>query len=425
MKHRILNQTIMKSFVVTMSILFLTFNVCWGQGQIQRICKTCKKPIAECKYVGQHPNGSKMSPYKTAMNKGKSFYSNYNYAAAIKYYGQLFSKFPTHSTEIRNEIEKCEKIVSCQARFAAMTPELALALKKYTVKNSIGNGLVPVEKDGLCGFINLKGEEVIPCRYKNVESFHEGVARVGNSDGQTAFIDTVGNIIIPFSKQEKGRHFHKGFVGVKTSEGMGFMDLTGNITFSGKIRVWNYDCVFSEGVTAVMVGDNMYAYMNEFGDNRVEPFHAYSAYPYYHDVAPVRIDVNGKVRAALLDKFGGVWKTYEDFFDIRPFSEGLSCMVYAHNGNSKKYRVVFIDEKGRPVLVLPYHDCGNFNNGLAYYDKEIAKGWKYGYINKKGEIIINAIYDYACDFSEGFALVKKGNQWGLIDVFGNCSMSYR
>ena len=72
-----------------------------------------------------------------------------------------------------------------------------------------------------------------------------------------------------------------------------------------------------------------------------------------------------------------------------------------------------------------YHRWGNFSDGFAYFDKEVKGTWKYGYIDKKGNVIIEAIYDYACDYSEGFAMIKKGNKWGLIDKFGNCSLSYQ
>ena len=74
---------------------------------------------------------------------------------------------------------------------------------------------------------------------------------------------------------------------------------------------------------------------------------------------------------------------------------------------------------------MPYHSCGNFNDGLAYFDKEIKGGFKSGYIDKHGNVVIDAIYDYACDYSEGFAMINKGEKWGLLDKFGNCSLTYQ
>ena len=424
----------MKKIYLFLLSFVISYNV-FAQAPSKK-CPTCGLSVAKCQYKGKHPkqqssstansgNSVKTNPYSTAMKKGRDFYKTYNYSRAIQYYESLFLKFPSHSIEIRSEIEKCEEIVSHQAQHKAMTPELATALKTYKIKDGVGNGLIPVEKDGLYGYINLKGENVIPCKYKSVARFREGIARVRNKEGQTGFIDTEGNTVIPFSKKETGSCFYDGFVGTSTPEGMGFMDKKGQIVYSGKMHVYNYDCIFSEGVAAVMVGENKYAYANEFGDFRVEPFEAYNALPFFKNVAPVRIKRNGKIRAALISEFGDVIKFFEDYFEIKPFSEGLACMEYAHNGDSRKFKSVFIDEKGRPVLVLPYHSCGNFNDGLAYFDKEIKGGFKYGYIDKHGNVVIDAIYDYACDYSEGFAMINKGEKWGLLDKFGNCSLTYQ
>lgn len=47
-----------------------------------------------------------------------------------------------------------------------------------------------------------------------------------------------------------------------------------------------------------------------------------------------------------------------------------------------------------------------------------GKNGKYGFVNVLGDTVIPAIYDYAEDFSEGLALVKKFKQYKLIDTLG-------
>lgn len=223
----------MKKIYLFLLSFVISYNV-FAQAPSKK-CPTCGLSVAKCQYKGKHPkqqssstansgNSVKTNPYSTAMKKGRDFYKTYNYSRAIQYYESLFLKFPSHSIEIRSEIEKCEEIVSHQAQHKAMTPELATALKTYKIKDGVGNGLIPVEKDGLYGYINLKGENVIPCKYKSVARFREGIARVRNKEGQTGFIDTEGNTVIPFSKMETGSCFYDGFVGTSTPEGMGFMD---------------------------------------------------------------------------------------------------------------------------------------------------------------------------------------------------------
>ncbi|MDE7386583.1 MAG: WG repeat-containing protein [Muribaculaceae bacterium] len=52
----------------------------------------------------------------------------------------------------------------------------------------------------------------------------------------------------------------------------------------------------------------------------------------------------------------------------------------------------------------------------------IGIGGKWGYKNKKGEIIIPCIYDCVLAFSEGRALVKTAGKWGFIDLNGNLAI---
>ena len=43
---------------------------------------------------------------------------------------------------------------------------------------------------------------------------------------------------------------------------------------------------------------------------------------------------------------------------------------------------------------------------------------KYGFINAKGSVVINTIYDSAFYFSDGYCCIREGNQWGYIDSLG-------
>ena len=61
-----------------------------------------------------------------------------------------------------------------------------------------------------------------------------------------------------------------------------------------------------------------------------------------------------------------------------------------------------------------FDDVGNFYEGFAW----VKKDGKYGYINTKGEQVIECKFDCAWNFSEGFALVKKYGKWGYINTKG-------
>lgn len=43
---------------------------------------------------------------------------------------------------------------------------------------------------------------------------------------------------------------------------------------------------------------------------------------------------------------------------------------------------------------------------------------KWGFINKKGNIVINPSFDDVSEFNEGLAAAKVGDKWGFIDKNG-------
>lgn len=54
-----------------------------------------------------------------------------------------------------------------------------------------------IMEEGVYGFIDKTGNEIVPCKYDNARDFSEGVAAV-EGDGGWGFIDKDNNIIIPF-----------------------------------------------------------------------------------------------------------------------------------------------------------------------------------------------------------------------------------
>ncbi len=57
----------------------------------------------------------------------------------------------------------------------------------------------------------------------------------------------------------------------------------------------------------------------------------------------------------------------------------------------------------------------SFSEGLAVIKKGDKYGYKYGYIDKNGDVVIPVQFDQALGFSEGLAAVEKDGKWGFID----------
>ena len=65
---------------------------------------------------------------------------------------------------------------------------------------------------------------------------------------------------------------------------------------------------------------------------------------------------------------------------------------------------------------MPFYDnAGKFSEGLAY----IEKNFKYGFINKDNQIVIEPKYDYTLSFKKGLALVWERGKAKYINKQGN------
>ena len=115
---------------------------------------------------------------------------------------------------------------------------------------------------------------------------------------------------------------------------------------------------------------------------------------------------------ALVSKEGKLLTPFQ-YVSIQDFSEGLAVAL------TKDYKFVYLDESGRVALKLDDNikDADNFKNGLAIVRNQNKK---YGFINKRGELVIDFLYDDAEIFdSNGYAVIGENERYGLIDALGN------
>lgn len=154
-------------------------------------------------------------------------------------------------------------------------------------------------------------------------------------------------------------------------------------------------------------------FMNKQGQVVIEP--AFSRVNYFNDgVALVGeqgdwgyIDKNGKIIIEIQYR----WAT--------DFSEGLAQVLIMPEENGKKVmKTTFIDKKGNEAISKKF----DFNSSYESLFKDgitcVAQDSKWGFIDKKGDFIINPAYEAARNFSEELAPVKKEGKWGFINKEG-------
>ena len=81
----------------------------------------------------------------------------------------------------------------------------------------------------------------------------------------------------------------------------------------------------------------------------------------------------------------------------------------------------FMDKKGK-ILVRPaFEEIRAFSLGLA----QVKKEGKWGVVDRKGRVVVNFEYDYLSFFFNGFARVQKKGKWGFIDRTGKIIIPIR
>ena len=76
----------------------------------------------------------------------------------------------------------------------------------------------------------------------------------------------------------------------------------------------------------------------------------------------------------------------------------------------------FIDTKGNIMIDCIYDKVRRFSDGFAL----VKKDGKYGFIDTKGNLAIDcSAYDNVCSFEEGLSSVVKNDKFGFIDTKGN------
>ena len=90
---------------------------------------------------------------------------------------------------------------------------------------------------------------------------------------------------------------------------------------------------------------------------------------------------------------------------------------YFHEGLATFYKCGkwgFIDKKGIVVIPCIFDSAGDFSEGLA----GVKRNEKWGFVDNTGREVVPCIFDSAGDFSEGFAWVKRNKKWGFVDSTG-------
>ena len=124
--------------------------------------------------------------------------------------------------------------------------------------------------------------------------------------------------------------------------------------------------------------------------------------------------------------YGGILPNGEGGFLATP----RGGYLYDAEGYATAARLWRFDANGAAVdtgLVVEPQPGGGFSDGLAPIALWSEEGWRYGYVNARGELAIPAAFDYAENFRDGYAaartpegrvgLLRPDGSWALEPVY--------
>lgn len=329
-----------------------------------------------------------------------------------------------------------------------------------------------------CGYINTNGEEIIPLKYDDASNFSCGLGRVSILDNKF-FIDNIGNKKLVFTKKydQIGKSFDYGLLPVRFNEKWGFINTQGEEVLVPKYNAIQY---FKDGYAGfeykdkwgviklepvlstslakklrIKKGDRMDVIsMNSSTiiDSSVNVKNKEYRLveiitPKYDWVSPffdgfAIVCINNKKGA--IDTLGNIIIPVRYDY-IGHCSDGLFAFC-----QQQKYG--FLDSKGNTVIpakfstrvigdieyppydenkgepcaedygdksaeVFDYDRIGFFHDGRAL----IQKDFKYGYIDKNGNVVIPIKYKTASKFKNDCAFVSESDyrHARYIDTMGN------
>lgn len=250
--------------------------------------------------------------------------------------------------------------------------------------------------------------------------------RVDFKEGEKyGFLDSNGKEIISAEYESVGR-FCEGLVAVKKDGKYGYINKNNKLVIDYK-----YDEAgpFKDGYAIVSIG-NKKGVIDKKGKTIID-INYYKISYLLDDMFRIvkekkddseEDDVIGEEESYIYDSKGKCVTDNTFYLDgVAKFSEGLLAV------KNKNDKYGYINKKGEYVIDAKFENANDFNEGLAAVRVNKENNEKedesedlsvYGFIDKFGKFIIEPQYDYTYGFCEGLACVRKDSKYGYINKKG-------
>ena len=303
------------------------------------------------------------------------------------------------------------------------------------------------------GLIDLNGNYVLEPICHSISNWYDGIARlekvptkidVGGNwtnhlNGEYGFIKANGEMITDFSFGY-ANDFSNGLAAVNKNKKWGFIDQNGKLVipfnFDNVLYFKEEDCIASL--------NNKYGLIDRNGKWKLEnTFESLSDFTFGLSVATTKNGLLSKKKNNfIIDRNGNkIVDLPKEWTWFKPVSEKL-ILIGTTSGYPGERTYGFMDLQGRIKSKPQFYATsdnffytGQFTNGKLLVE---TKDGKKGYVNEEGEFEISNTsisknekkeiqdrpFDEVLEFSEGLALARKGEFWGVIDNNNNLVVDF-
>jgi len=262
--------------------------------------------------------------------------------------------------------------------------------------------------DGMWGFIDNNGMWKVPALYQEVQHFSEGLAAV-KKQNRWGYVDEVGREVIGCSFDTVYPFFKTKAI-VKSGENWFLIDKEGK-----RVTSLLYELIkpFSDECAAAKRGGK-WGFLDANGLEVIASR--------FHDVSNFKEGiavVEYNTRYLLINLIGKTLETDQEFDYVGDFQEGYAVTL-------KSGHLGFIDQDGNTFIPNIYIKPPNleaypsFSSGIA----AVPIGGKWGYVDVNGKEL-GKLFDKARNFHGELAPVKQGLLWGYINRKGRVVIPFQ
>lgn len=301
---------------------------------------------------------------------------------------------------------------------------ITIAYADIDVGDAFSCGLAKYKVNDKWGYIDTTGAIVIPAQWDYVSEFYDGLASVfvGTTRqglfeeipdiGQNGVINLKGEYIIPLTWCDSISTYNAKENGIVISYKNGDMKWTyeyWNIdgTKQSSTR-WDNSFDASSGLRCVCK-DGKWGYIDLKGNTVIGVQFDYAS-PFNEGLACVAVqDAKGYLSYYYIDPTGQTAISNKGWDYADWFRSGANATTVC---KSNKYAI--IDTAGNFLTDYIFDDVSYFSDGLLGVAISKNGNLKWGFVNEKGEYVVQPTWDYVDRFSNGMASVYSGTvQWGF------------